>query len=139
MMKKGNKELANRNEVLLQREQLQMYRGPIPDPQTLAEYNAINDGFADRIISMAENQLEHRTTIEKRIVEAKIRQEKFGMICGFVLALLVILGGIFLIYSNKDASGLGMIIGSLATLVGAFLYTEQKNRKEIQDKKEELD
>jgi uncharacterized membrane protein len=51
----------------------QFHQGPIPDPHTLARYEQIQAGFAERIISGAEHQATHRQSLEMKITDANIK------------------------------------------------------------------
>jgi hypothetical protein len=42
--------------------------GPLPDPETLTEYSAIIPEGAERIMRMAEKQLDHRMKMENKVV-----------------------------------------------------------------------
>ncbi|MCI5131975.1 MAG: DUF2335 domain-containing protein [Candidatus Electrothrix sp. EH2] len=55
-----------------------MFSGPIPPPTMLREYDAVQEGFADRIISMTEAQQTHRHELETKSVDAAIAMEKRG-------------------------------------------------------------
>lgn len=41
------------------------FRGPLPPPSVLSEYNQVVDNGAERIMKMAENQSTHRIELEK--------------------------------------------------------------------------
>jgi uncharacterized membrane protein len=43
------------------------FSGPLPPPEVLQNYNQITPGAADRIISMAEKQSQHRQESEMRV------------------------------------------------------------------------
>lgn len=42
------------------------YRGPIPPPELLGDYEQISPGSAERILKMAERDLAHRSQMESR-------------------------------------------------------------------------
>lgn len=48
------------------------HAGPLPDPQTLAEYAKINPQLVDRIVAMAETQAASRQDLERRVVQGEI-------------------------------------------------------------------
>ena len=47
------------------------HSGPLPAPEDLAHYDAICPGAANRIITMAENNMEHRQSMEKTLVRSE--------------------------------------------------------------------
>lgn len=67
------------------------YQGPIPPASEAAKYEAIHPGLADRIVAMAERDMENRhlcaireKDLELEMVRANIRAEKRGMYFGVV-------------------------------------------------------
>jgi hypothetical protein len=49
--------------------------------------------------------------------------------------MTTILGGFFLIFSNKNVSGFSLIAGSIATLVGLFIYGKKDEEQTHKTKK----
>ncbi len=47
------------------------HSGPLPPPEDLAHYDAICPGAADRIITMAESNMEHRQSMEKTLIKSE--------------------------------------------------------------------
>lgn len=121
-----------RKEVLITSEE--HFQGPVPHPMILAQYDEIVPGAADRILSMAEKQLEHRLGIENKAIDSKIRDSKLGMVLGFIIAACVVGVGGMAIYMGKDLLGASTIVTVIAGLVGTFVYATNSNRKEREDK-----
>ena len=48
------------------------FKGPIPHPELLQKYEDIQPGFAERMVSMAEQQLDHRIKFEDKMVDGSI-------------------------------------------------------------------
>ena len=84
---------------------------------------------------MAEAQAAHRRTLESKVIEGKAVTERRGQVFAFMLALVAILGGVWLIDQGKDASGMTAIIGALASLAGAFVYGRRKDAEERRQKR----
>jgi uncharacterized membrane protein len=72
--------------------QVTSFHGPLPPPEVLKQYDETIPGAAERILSMAEKQQDHRSKLELMIVEKRIHQSAIGQIFGFILAL--VFGGI---------------------------------------------
>ncbi|MBF0564571.1 MAG: DUF2335 domain-containing protein [Nitrospirae bacterium] len=104
------------------------YRGPLPPASEFAKYEAAHPGTADRILAMAEEQGRHRREIEKRIVNIEGRNSLLGLIFAFLIALSIIAGSIFLIFNNKEISGLSLGVTGVASLVGVFIYGSRQKR-----------
>ena len=120
--------------ISVQKEQIQMYEGPIPHPDMLQKYDDIFPGFADRIIQMTEKQVEHRRELENKVIDSKISDSRLGMVLGFIIAFMTVVIGGFLIYKDKNAEGFSLIITSIGSLAACFLYATNSNKKEREEK-----
>lgn len=110
------------------------FSGPVPPPDLVAQYEAILPGAASFFFSTLERQTAHRHSLEARVIDANISNEKIGMWLAFSLAFLMIACGTFLIYADKDPQGLALIGGTLVTLCGVFVYSRSQERRELHEK-----
>ena len=83
---------------------------------------------------MAESQHTHRQELEKHVIKSNVAAQKLGTILGFVVAMTVVLGGMFLVYEGKNGAGLAAILTALASLVGVFVYSKHEQQKELAKK-----
>jgi uncharacterized membrane protein len=95
------------------------FRGALPHPQLLKQYDQVVPGAADRIVGLAEDQVHHRQAMEVR-----------SQIFTFSLALITVLGGIVLITLGKAAQGLVPLVAAVAGLGGLFVYREVRSHRE---------
>ena len=112
------------------------FSGPLPPPHILKGFDEVLPGCAKTIIQMAQDQASHRRALESKVVNTNARNSTFGIICGFILALVIIASGSYLIYHDKDVQGLVMIGGSVATLAGVFVYGRHAQRMERRESME---
>lgn len=112
--------------------------GPIPPPDLLEKYNSIIPNGAERIMAMAERQATHRQYIERKTIDGDHGRSWAGLIVGGIISFLVINGGLLLIYFDKPIGGLAAILGTLSTLVTAFIYGHMAREKERRDKMDKL-
>ena len=49
------------------------FQGPIPPPQLLEQYSKVIPNGAERIMAMAESQLQHRQSLESAVVLANVK------------------------------------------------------------------
>jgi uncharacterized membrane protein len=103
------------------------YTGPIPDPEALAEYERVNSGLANRIVTMAEKEQGHRHRIENRRNWAQITITLLGQILGFVISALAIGLGGFLLYYDKPVGGFVSLVSGVVLLAGAFIYQRTRS------------
>ena len=113
-----------------------VFSGPLPTPEVLVDYNRAFPGCAERIVKMAERQSVHRQELERTVIESNIASEKRGSYQAFVLALIVILGGIALIYTGHVGIGATLVISDIVALAGTYLYGKRRQRKELTEKRE---
>jgi uncharacterized membrane protein len=97
------------------------YSGPLPHPEIIRMYNEIVPNAADRIIAQFEAQSEHRRAMETRESKAGVSKMVFGQISGFLLGVLGMGGGIFLVHEGRSISGFSAFFAALASLVGIFV------------------
>ena len=110
------------------------YSGPLPAPEDFAEYEKCLPGSTDRIIRMAEKQVDHRINSEKTIIEKKFKQSGIGQILGAILVALF--GIIALVLGLNGHDDLAKSIG-VTTVVGvAVVFVLNKIpffNKEVED------
>ncbi|MGC9292223.1 MAG: DUF2335 domain-containing protein [Acidobacteriaceae bacterium] len=114
------------------------YSGLLPHPDHLAKYNEVIPNGAERIMAMAERQSAHREELESLVVNGNLANQTRGSIFAFILALVIVLGGIFLMYVGKDVYGFATIIMSIVSLASVFVYSKREQRKERIEKAEAL-
>ena len=88
---------ANKNKPQQQQVAFMQHKhiGPIPDPSTLEKYNQIQEGFAERIVIMAEKEQSHRHENDIRILVNQENQHKRNtntFRIGQTLALIAVAG-----------------------------------------------
>ena len=128
----------NKQTAAAQFRKTELYAGPLPHPETLAKFEQILPGSADRIIKQAEAQTQHRIEMEKKVVSADITKSYMGLAFAFIIGLVGILGGIYLATLGFDIYGPLLSGGSLVSLVAAFIYGTKSRKQERERKLEKL-
>ena len=105
------------------------FSGPLPPPHMLAEYERIQQGTADRIITMAEKQAAHRQMLENRVVKSNIRHEGIGMFFSFFLTLVLMFFGAYLISTGKEVGGYVAVFAPVLFHAGNYLYNRHREEK----------
>lgn len=117
---------------------MERYSGPIPHPTIIGEYEKILPGSADRILSMAEKQSEHRQKLENNAVKSQTRNSTLGLIFGFVIVLLFVGLGGYALHLGQLGFAFTSFITSLGGLVGTFMYGTYSKRKEREENQKEF-
>ena len=107
--------------------------GPLPDPETLTEYSAIIPNGAERIMKMAEKQLDHRMLMEKKVVGGQMLQSNIGQILAFLIGLAALGASTYIIVSGYEWSGSLIGIGGLTGLVTAFIKGRSEQGKSLEE------
>jgi uncharacterized membrane protein len=119
-------------------QQVEEYAGPIPDPATLAQYESVLPGLADRLIKLEEDKTTlHLRTIAKladadidntrKLVDAEVLTAKRGQIQAYSLALIAFAASITFFALGIPVAG-GILLGfPVIVLISAFL-----NRRVVQ-------
>lgn len=109
----------------------EIFHGPLPPPETLAQYKLIDPTFAERIVIMAEREQRHRHEYETRpqTGEARAQWMLFGL---GVMALIAAVP--ISIYSNA-AAGAGMGLGAILTPVAAKIWMAREKKQSDDDAK----
>ena len=106
------------------------YSAPFPPATEMERYEKVYPGFSKIVMERYVKQSDHRMELENKVIDSGIKNSKRGQIFAFILALLTISIGAFLIYLNKDVLGIVAILGALATLVGVFIYGNKSKKDE---------
>jgi uncharacterized membrane protein len=123
--------MAMRNNTNTQITAVSSFSGPLPRPEDLAKYNEIVPGAAERILSMAEKEMQHRQEIEKQESKNRISLAHISTVLSFI-SVLVLSGLIgYSLYLGQFGTAIGVAIGAIASVAGVFVYAKaSRNKKE---------
>ena len=110
----------------------EVFVGPLPHPEILAQYEEVLPGAAERIFTNAESQSAHRRKVEMTLVTtatSSVKHESnrayLGLASGTIVAIILILCGAFLVYNGHDWGGTTLVVATIVGLVGIFVYSTQ--------------
>ncbi len=112
------------------------HSGPIPDAETLSEYNNVIPDGANRIMIMAEKQSEHRIAMENKVISSQIIQSNLGQIFALIIGLFTIGVGAWCICSGYEFGGGFLGVGGVVGLVTAFIQGKNSQKKDLNSKKQ---
>ena len=141
------------------------FGGPLPHPEIMQGFEDALPGAADRIMTMAERQMNHRHEMEREHQQALItlQQEhnegahqleddqmqeganifKIALWGGIIIAVVIVVASTFLIYNDKSVQGFAVLIGSMAALVWGGIRAvtaiarHNREQQEQQDQQQE--
>ena len=129
-----NNNLAPKRRITRISATARVYRGPIPPADELIKYEQACRGAADRIIAMAESQSKHRQELETKVVGGNVQREKIGMWLAFILTVLLILIGTYLIIINKPVIGFIAIFAPCLFQASNYVYIKYKENQHANPK-----
>lgn len=109
------------------------FSGPLPAPEDLAGYENCYPGSADRIITMAEKEQDHRFSQDKKVLSAYEKIENKGMNFSFFVTMSFLAAGVFIVCSGKDVQGFAL----LSPVIIQFFVHIFKNFKDSNKKNNE--
>lgn len=112
------------------------FQGPLPPPEILRQYGEVVPNGAERIMSMAERNQEHRHGLEKEVITKGVRNESRGQWLGFILFILLIAAGTYLLATGKRIEGLSTLVLNATTFAALFVYSRRAKEREVQRKRE---
>lgn len=130
------------------------FKGPLPHPQILRQYEEVYPGLANEIINMALKEQNHRQELEKMLVvsevslnsgqleiikssiKLKTRLQIFGFLCTIILLAL----GSACIFYDKNMGGIVSFILAIGSFCWTMFYgkkgTDKRNDKENDEENE---
>lgn len=119
-----NNDIANNsiNSLNISSQRRISYRsGPLPTPEEMVKYNEAIPDAANRILIMAEKEQSFRHQSENRIIDKVLKSNSRGQILAFIIALLGMGIGAWLIYLGNTITGSVFSGATLITLVSLFI------------------
>lgn len=109
--------------------------GPLPDPETLTEYSEIIPNGAERIMQMAEKQLDHRMKMENKVIGGQMLQSNIGQFLAFLIGIAALVASTYCIINGYEWSGSLIGIGGLTGLVTAFIKGRSQQESNLKEKR----
>ncbi|WP_076363071.1 DUF2335 domain-containing protein [Phaeovulum vinaykumarii] len=106
----------------------EQFSGPMPHPKYLREYDDILPGATERILAMAERNLEHNIDMDQQVVRAEVADRTLGMYLGASLFGLLIVGAFAALFVTKTPVIPGLFLGT-AAIGGVVAFIKGRNGK----------
>lgn len=108
-------------------EEERTFSGPLPPPEYLDAYEKTLPGAPDRIMTMAEKQVDHRIDLEKTIVNKKFKQSYLGQIIGAVLIIFFGCIAYDLAMHGHDNAAIAIGVTTVVSLAVVFVLNKIPN------------
>lgn len=110
------------------------YKGALPPPEMLREFNDIVPNGAERIVAMAEKQLDHRLDLEKTVIKGDSKRSWWGLWLGFASTIVVTGAGVSVALIASPVAGATIITSTLVSLAAVFVFGQWSRRAEREHK-----
>lgn len=104
----------------------EQFSGPMPHPRHLREYEDILPGAAERILSMAEKNIDHLKQMDEDSLEAEVDDRKRGMRYGAGLFFLLIVLAFASLFVTDSEIVPGLFLGA-ATIGGITAFIKGRS------------
>lgn len=108
-------------------EKLEIYQGDLPHPTILKGYQDLYPDAAKRIIENGITESEHRRRMEEKYLSGNMFAHRLGQFLGFIVALVVIGSGTFLIFYGHTITGTIMAGTTALGVIGLFTGNKTNN------------
>ena len=117
-------------------EHMEMHSGPIPSPDVISKYNGIIPNGADRIMTMAEKEQDHRITSESKLIDGQVKALNKGQDYALIISIVGIICGTIATVLGYPVFGSSMAGGSVVIIAAGFINGKIKQRKQSEKEEE---
>lgn len=112
-----------------------IHSGPLPAPETLADYNNVLPNAAERIFVEFESQGKHRRGLEKKAIGGQVNQSYIGQVFAFIIALAFLGCSVWVIREGYEFAGSVLGVADLTALVTVFIRGKYYQKENLEAKK----
>ncbi|SDY86339.1 DUF2335 domain-containing protein [Nitrosomonas sp. Nm33] len=105
------------------------FSGPLPHPAILKQYDAIQPGFAERILVMAEKDADHIRSMQQKALAAKKQEVTLGQVFAVSIGIVALLCGAYVSVNSHPLYGTLLGGGSVIGLVTVFILGRSKSKE----------
>lgn len=112
------------------------FSGPLPPPDMLEAYKRAFPECPQRIVKMAEDQLQHRHRLEEKKLTGDIAAERRGSYLGVALTGGAVAGAVYLLGAGQSLAGYVIFATQVVLVVALRLLARHDQAKELEEKAE---
>ena len=110
------------------------FSGPLPHPNHLAAYEQTLPGAADRILTMAEKQQNHRMNLENPVIPSEVQINKRGQWFAFILGLVLIISSTIIVLHGNVTAGTIIIVFIFLGYLAVYLRGKISMKANLKNK-----
>jgi uncharacterized membrane protein len=120
LQQKNQKNNATQSQMALQ--QTTHYSGVLPPPEALQKYEHLLKGTAERLLTLAEKEAEHRRELTAQGMKRYYFSYNLGQIFGFTISLSFIVSATICILKEENITGLLLGLGGLSGIISSLIW-----------------
>lgn len=103
--------------------QVQTFSSPYPMPVQMECYEKLCPGIGQRILETSIDAVQHNLKMSEYQIKAGVRFEFMRLIGALFVVLVILCGSFWMVYKNGDLKSYATLIGSVAAVIAALLYS----------------
>lgn len=115
--------------VKVQRQQVSVHSGPLPNPEDLQKYDLIVPGSAERILKMAEEEQNYRHEIERKFAKSSVRMALLGILFAFLSVVVLSFLVYYALHLGFGKEAATIAVGAIAAVASVFIFFRRKKDK----------
>ena len=112
------------------------YKGALPIASQFKAFNDAVPGTGKRLTDMAEKDQQHLHRMEEKALQGDLARSMLGLIFAFVLAVILVVGGIYLLANGHSTEGYltggTPIAVLLLSFASKFINQQMRRRQSLQ-------
>jgi uncharacterized membrane protein len=109
------------------------FKGPLPPPDLLREYNSVVNEGAERIFDKFEQQANHRMEMEKLVLTEQLRQSSKGQWFGFIISMFGLALAGLMTWLGYETLGITLASTTIISLTTIFVIGKRSQAKEVNE------
>lgn len=106
------------------------FSGPLPPPEALAKYDQVVPGAAERIMQMAEKEMQHRHDTDNKTTKSIIWTTVISIVFAFLSVLILCAIVVYALYKGYSTVAGVIATGAIAAVAGIFLHRKNSDKKQ---------
>lgn len=98
------------------------FQGPLPPPDFLERYEETLPGAAERILRMAELQLDHRHQYEDFAIKSDSKRADRGLLLGTLVAVMALGVAAYALFLGQPLIGAAIGIADIVGIAGVYVH-----------------
>jgi uncharacterized membrane protein len=101
--------------------QVAQWRGPMPPPEVMQQYERVVPGSANRILAMAESSTTERTKLDNKLADGELDAAKTSQGLALFLVLIAIAAAVLFFFRGNNVAGCAFLSFPVVMMIRAVV------------------